>query len=111
MVEHQNNYVKDLVRHQGANLTFMSAQVASRSALPFEKIMKNIDHHLRIKPESDKHAMANRRNDTMKIANHLLASDIANNKPGRIHNSFPKLQGNLSSLHPDKILTVCSYSF
>ena len=29
MVEHQNNYVKDLVRHQGANLTFMSAQVAT----------------------------------------------------------------------------------
>ena len=71
--------------------------------------MKNIDHHLRIKPESGEHSMASRRDDIMKTANHLLASDIANNKPGQIHNSFPKVEGNLSRLYPDKFVKWVSH--
>ena len=58
MVEHLNNYVKDKVSHQGANFSFKSALVASRSALATEDIMTYIDRELRIKPESGEHTMA-----------------------------------------------------
>lgn len=105
MVEHRNNYIKDMVRHQGANLTFKSAEIASRSALPFETIMTNIDHQLQIKPESGEHTMANRRADILKVANALLSNEVIINKPGRVHSSFPNAGQNFfSRLCPEKFV-------
>ena len=75
MVEHRNNYLKDMVSHQGANFSFKSALVASRSALATEAIMTYIDRELRIKPESGEHTMASISDDILKVADALLKSD------------------------------------
>ena len=105
MVEHRNNYLKDMVSHQGANFSFKSALVASRSALATEAIMTNIDRELRIKPESGEHTMASRRDDILKVADALLKSDVISQKCGRAHSSFPEvIESNFSRISAEKFV-------
>ena len=105
MLEHKNNYLKDMLRHQHANVTFESAKVASQSYHTLQTMVRNFSSELSIRVHSGKHSVANRSSDINKIAEIALKNNLTANTPGRTLNAFPIFKPSLQNLSREKLLT------
>ena len=90
MLEHYNNYLKNMIHHHDANVSFKSAQTASRCANSLETILKNFDSCLSVKHESGHHVIASRKHDVAKVVQTVLENKlISKQSNGRSHSVFP----------------------
>ena len=104
MLEHCNNYLKDMIHHQGANVSFHSPQTASRVAKSIQDILLNFDTALSIKPESGHHSISGRKRDVAKVAKVVLDDKlICKSLKSRAHGKFPKFPPILAILDPTKL--------
>ena len=87
MVEHNNNQIKDLLRNQGPNVTFDSAQKASASVKGVADILHNFDEILHIHPESGRSATVNKKQDIKAIVDVLAKYAVFSLQAGRQHNT------------------------
>ena len=71
MVEHNNNFIKEMIKNEGANVTFKSAQQISRAAMGLEAVLSNLDSILSVKEESGRHVVVDRRKDVLVIAEEI----------------------------------------
>ena len=53
MVEHNNYFIKEMIRNQGANVLIQSAQQVSRASVSLESVLTNLDNMLAIADESN----------------------------------------------------------
>ncbi len=67
-VEHNNNFVNDMIRNQGANVSFQSAKQVSRASMGLESVLTNLENILAIADESNKHAAVDRKKDVLLTA-------------------------------------------
>lgn len=88
MVEHVNNDIKDLLSHQGANVSFESARKASSSIKGVGEILVNLDDILTIQPESGDQSPINKNEDIAAVVNVLLRHKTFRYTPGRAHRAY-----------------------
>lgn len=104
MVEHNNNFIKEMIRNQGANLTFQSAQQISRASMGLDAVISNLDNVLSIKAESGRHADVDKRKDVLLIAQEVR-NNVTRQRQPREHKAFPKMkQDVLHYLDPSKLV-------
>ena len=87
MVGHNNNFIKEMIRNQGANVSFQSAEQVSRASMSLESVLTNLDNMLAIADESNKHAAVDRKKDVLLIAKEVGGNVRKQTRP-RSHNLF-----------------------
>ena len=103
-MEHNNNFIKEMIKNEGANVTFKSAQQISRAAMGLEAVLSNLDSILSVKEESGRHAVVGRRKDVLMIAEEIRDNINKKTKP-RAHRAFPGLKRDiLHQLNPSKLV-------
>ena len=104
MVEHNNNFIKEMVRNQGANVTFHSAQQISRASKGLDAVLTNLDNVLAIQTETGRHAVVDKRKDVLMIA-HEVKGNVIQQKEPRAHRAFPKMSPDvLHEVDPSKLV-------
>lgn len=105
MVEHSNNYAKEMIHNQGANVTFNSSQRITRAANTTKEVLDNFDKSIRLKLESGQHTRSNRSADILQVVKCLHSNSILSKEAGRVHCSFPKVElSELKSLTGELLL-------
>ena len=103
MVEHNNNFIKEMIRNQAANVSFQSAQQVSRASMGLESVLTNLDNMLAIADESNKHAAVDRKKDVLLIAK-AVGRNVRKQTRPRAHKSFPSMKYDvLQLLNPCKL--------
>ena len=98
MLEHKNNYLKDALRHQRANVKFESAKITSRAGVEIQKVLYNIDAETSIPEQSGKHKDVERSAHIRKVTDIAIQNRLLVHHPGRKMSSFPVYRSPLSLL-------------
>ena len=106
MLEHHNNYyLKELIRHQRANVTFKSVLTASRSSDKLHDILSNVEKTQGVAPQSGRHTSVSREDDIAKAVESILKGNVLDCTPGRKLASLSNVPKNFKNISRDGLLT------
>ena len=105
MVEHVNNQIKDILSHQGANVTFESARKASASVKGISEILENLDNMLAVQPESGDQSAVNKAADISAVVDVLIRHSTFHYTTGRTHKAYRgQVNDTISFLDKDNLI-------